>query len=139
MKNIYRIFLSAFLVFAVIFLSGTGYAADCGCHKVQEQKHSCCPPQKNPAPCHHKASGENKPSVSQVYQADCGCVMKAPVNATTHSEIKCTIENLDLLSGSIVYLTEGLPVISLQKHVWLRKIHYPDKSELYLDRQHLLL
>jgi hypothetical protein len=140
MKNCYRIFISAFLVFTVIFISGIGFAADCGCYKVQtQQQHSCCPPQNEPKPCHHQASGDNKAAVSQVYQADCGCVMKSPATATAHPDIKRTIENLDMVSGSIALPTESLITISQQEPVWLRRLYYPDKSELYLDRQHLLL
>ena len=135
MKYIHRLFISFAVVFGLLFGYGSALAETCLClaHSAQQQEHACCQKAK---PSHHQEGVRQ-----QKIQTKKACVCAGEFESQLLSSVTSNAQkHFPVLLGMIALLVSLLPLAaSRQKPLWLRRIFYPDKTRLYLEKQALLL
>jgi len=134
MKHIHRLFIAFAVVFGLLFGYGSALAKTCLClaHSAQPREHACC---QKAQPCHQEGVRQQK------IQTKKACVCAAESKSQLYNSVLSNAQkHFPILLGLITLLVSLLPLAaSRQKPLWLRRIFYPDKTRLYLEKQALLL
>jgi hypothetical protein len=97
--------------------------------------HSCCPPKVKP-PCH-----EHKEVTSQksAYQKPHCKMQQVSSELILYKANGIVFENMDMAVEISAHPSHSLQEAKARTPVWLYRLFYPDKSELYIEQQRLLL
>lgn len=136
MNILFRLILPVCLAFLLIAGQGTVLAESLCCIELpqQEQEHRCCPKIKKHQHSHH----DNKRFETTFKHT--GCQMQhATVDLYLDKPFHIQLNPETLVLSSFANLIQGLQYAAYRKPIWLYRLFYPDKSELYIEQQHLLL
>lgn len=130
------------IVLVLLFLAGTGSNAmyACSCDGTISSEKNCCQSHCDEHFCPHSPTKVPNGIAEAAPGENCYCGTASELPRTGIYEVEPEI-GMKLVAGE--HLPQSPVIFPIKKRhhtpIWLKPLFYPDKSNLYLNSQHLLL